>query len=339
MIFAIILLVALAGSMLTNVSLFFGNLFEVSGGSRRDVEPRLQEVVLQNNSSHNKIAVVDVDGIISSSAGRGGYDMVETLKAQFKQAQKDDKVKAVLMRVDSPGGEVLASDEIYKIVSDFQERSGKPVIAQMNSMAASGGYYVSAGARWIVANELTITGSIGVIMSGWNYRGLMDKVGIVPRVFKSGKYKDMLSGSRRPEEITPKEDEMVQSLIDEVFGKFKEVVSEGRGRATKSNGKDGRKLVSDWREYADGRVFSGTEAFRLGFVDELGDFNTSVKRTLKLAQVDDANLVQYQQIVDLADIFSLLGQGTESRVKVDLGFDPPKLQAGKLYFMSSTLVQ
>ena len=339
MIFALLLLVLLVVSAVANVGWFFGSVFNLDGGRRRDAAPRLEEMVLQDNDSRHKIVVVDLDGIISETSGRGGFDMVEILKAQFKRAQQDERVKAVLLRVNSPGGEVLASDEIYKAVSEFQEKSGKPVIAQMGSLAASGGYYVSTGARWIVANELTITGSIGVIMSSWNYRGLMDKVGIAPMVFKSGKYKDMLSGSREPDQITPEEKKMVQELVDEVFGRFKEVVSEGRGRAAKANGKDGRKLVADWRDYADGRVFSGTEAFRLGFVDELGDFNTGVKRTRKLALIDDANLVQYRQLVELSDLFGLFGQGAETRIKVDLGLEAPKLQAGKLYFLSSTLVQ
>src|SRR5205814_8019240 len=133
----------------------------------------------------------------------------------------------VLLKVDSPGGEVLASDDIYRAIKDFQSHSRKPVVASMGSLAASGGYYISSPCRWIVANELTITGSIGVIMSSWNYRGLMDKVGLRPEVYKSGKFKDMLSGSKKEEEITPEEKEMVQKLVNDTFGKFKSVVSEG----------------------------------------------------------------------------------------------------------------
>src|SRR5581483_9776541 len=136
---------------------------------------------------------------------------------------------------DSPGGEVLAADEISRAVSEFQDKSAKPVIVSMGSLAASGGYYVSAPCEWIVANELTITGSIGVIMHGYNYRGLLDKIGVRPEVFKSGKYKDMLSGSKSPEEITPEEKQMVQALINETYGKFKSVVAEGRQAAYQSN--------------------------------------------------------------------------------------------------------
>src|SRR4029079_10112350 len=103
-------------------------------------------------------------------------------------------VKAVILKIDSPGGEVMASDDISRALVQFQEKHKKPVIASSRVLAASGGYYVAAPCRWIVANELTITGSIGVILSSLNYRGLMDKVGIEPVVFKSGKFKDMLRG-------------------------------------------------------------------------------------------------------------------------------------------------
>src|SRR6185436_1534940 len=114
-----------------------------------------------------------------------------------------------------------------------------------------GGYYVIAPCQWIVANELSITGSIGVIMESYNYRGLMNKVGVQPMVFKSGKFKDMLSGEKLPEEISPEEKQMVQPLIDETYGKFKQVVSDGRQKSENANkGKTdkGRPLVDNWRE-------------------------------------------------------------------------------------------
>ena len=137
-------------------------------------------------------------------------------------------MKAVLLKVNSPGGEVLASDDIYNAIRQFQNEHNKPVVASMGSLAASGGYYVSAPCRWIVANELTITGSIGVIMHGYNYRGLMNKVGLQPQVFKSGRFKDMLSGEKDLEKMTPQEradvDEetrMVQTMINQTFDKFK----------------------------------------------------------------------------------------------------------------------
>jgi len=264
---------------------------------------------------------------------------VDVIKAQLKRAEEDDKVKAVILKVDSPGGEVLASDEINRAIADFQtKRHGKPVVCSMGNLAASGGYYVSAPCRWIVANDLTITGSIGVILSTWNYRGLMNKVGLRPETFKSGKYKDMLSGSRDPDSITPEEREMVQALVDETYGKFKNAVASGRKGAAEKNKDKGRALAEDWADYADGRILSGSEAFKLGFVDELGTFEDAVKRAKSIAGMRNANLIEYQQRYDISDLFRLFGQ-TEGRViKVDLGMEAPKLRAGQLYFLSPTFL-
>lgn len=344
MILALLLLVLLAISFVFNVGHFAGNLLR--GGSvkyTRTVGPRLEEVIYEDNDAANKIAIVEVNGIISSGMmDQSGFNLVDIIKAQLHRAEDDDRVKAVLLKVDSPGGEVLASDDIYRAIRDFQERTHKPVVASMGSLAASGGYYISSPCRWIVANELTITGSIGVIMSSWNYRGLMDKVGVLPQVFKSGKYKDMLSGSREPDSITPEEKAMLQSLIDETFAKFKSVVQEGRGQAydKNKNSKDkGHALSDDWQDYADGRILSGSDALKLGFVDQLGGFADAMERTKNLVGISQANLIQYQQRFDLSDLFRLFGKSdANSRIKVDLGMDMPKLQAGKLYFLSPSFL-
>ncbi len=206
----------------------------------------------------------------------------------------------------------------------------------MGSLAASGGYYVSAPCQWIVANELTITGSIGVIMSTWNYRGLMNKVGLQPFTFKSGKFKDMLSGSREPTDISPEEIAMVDKLIKETYDKFKSVVAEGRGRAHEKNKDEGQPLARDWEDYADGRVLSGKEAQHLGFVDELGDFDDAADRAKEIAGVSEANLVEYQVRYDLSDFFRMFGKTDAHGVKVDLGVELPKIEAGRLYFLSPT---
>src|SRR6267154_5585444 len=263
MVFAIILMVLLAFSLFGNLSSFMSGLVFSKGGGKhtRTVGPRLEEVITEDNEASDKIAVIDVQGIITSHAfDSGGYSMVELIKAQLKHAEDDNKVKAIILKVDSPGGEVLASDEIYRAISDFQKSAHKTVVASMGNLAASGGYYVSAPCQWIIANPLTITGSIGVILHSWNYRGLMNKVGLQPETYKSGKFKDMLSGERNPEEIPPEERAMVQSLIDETYAKFKSVVSTGRKRAHELNSKEkdkGQNLTDDWANYADGRVLSG----------------------------------------------------------------------------------
>ncbi|MGA2660744.1 MAG: signal peptide peptidase SppA [Verrucomicrobiota bacterium] len=342
MIFALVLLVLLTFSVLWNLLSLIGSL-GLGEGARysRPYGPRIEEAVVSREAhAVDKIAVVPVYGvIIGQGAGEGGFVSADVVKAELRRALEDDDVKAVILKVDSPGGEVLASDEIYRAIAEFQKRkNGKPVVASMGDLAASGGYYVSSPCRWIVAHELTITGSIGVIMHGWNYRGLMDKVGVRPEVYKSGRFKDMLSGEREPDQITPQEREMVQALIDETFGRFKTVVAEGRKWARQKNGSAGAALSSDWANYADGRVLSGTEAYKLGFVDQLGTFEDAVEHAKKVAGIASANVVQYQQRYDLADLFRLFGKTDSKVLKVDLGLDAPKLRAGQLYFLSPTFL-
>ena len=336
MIIAIILFVMLGLSLLANFGQMFESLARLGGTShQRTAGPRLDEVVLEENHSSDKIAVVRVEGVISGDLGdRGGYSMVDVIGAQLDRAEKDKHVKAVLLKVDSPGGEVLASDDIARAITEFQDSSKKPVIVSMGSLAASGGYYVSAPCSWIVANELTITGSIGVIMSGWNYRGLMDKVGLRPEVYKSGKFKDMLRGSKTPEEITPEERAMVQKLIDETYAKFKGVVAEGRKSAHNKND-EAKSLADNWAEYADGRVLSGKEAYDLGFVDQLGSYDDAIAKAEELGRIkESANVIEYRQRSDLAELFGMFGQSQSRAIKLDLGLDAPKLQAGRMYFLS-----
>jgi len=337
MIVAIVLLVLLGFSLLANLGHALKGFGPMKTARANSPGPRLEEVETEDNGASTKIAVIEIAGIITSRAlDQGGYNMVDIVRAQLKHAEEDEKVKAVLLKVDSPGGEVLASDEISRAIADFQTKHGKPVVCSMGNLAASGGYYVSAPCRWIVANDLTITGSIGVIMSTWNYRGLMDKVGVRPETFKSGKYKDMLSGSREPESMTQEERDMVQSLINETYGKFTNVVATGREQAQQRNKSKGRSLNESWPDYADGRILSGTEAYKLGFVDELGTFEDAVKRAKNIAGISKANLIEYQQRYDISDLFRLFGKSEGKVVKVDLGMEVPKLKAGQLYFLSPT---
>jgi len=212
----------------------------------------------------------------------------------------------------------------------------------MGNLAASGGYYISSPCRWIEANELTLTGSIGVIMHTWNYRSLMDKIGLDPVVYKSGMYKDMLSGSRSTNEIPAGEHAMVQGLIDETYQKFKSVVAEGRKDAHDLNKTDGRALALDWTNYADGRVLSGTQALKLGFVDELGDFDDAVEKAGDLAGLgkdERVNLIEYQPRRDIGDLLHVFGKTSVPALKVDLGMNLPRLQAGQLYYLSPTFIR
>jgi protease-4 len=345
---AVVFLILLVLSLFTNFLNFSHTIIPRShAGAERD--RGLEEVVVEHTNSDNKIAVVEVDGIISSEEiERSGMNLVDFIGEQLKMAARDSDVKAVILKVNSPGGEVLASDEINQAITRFQEQTRKPVVVSMESLAASGGYYISVPCRWIVANELTITGSIGVIMHDYNYRLLMDKVGIQPHVFKSGRFKDMLSGEQEPDvsklseedrRNRDQEDAMVQALIDETFGKFKEVVKTGREHAASLNDGKGKTLVDDWQDYADGRVLSGKQALAFGFVDELGDFETAVSRAENIVGIPSANIVEYRIQFDLGSVLAhIFGKSEVPAIKVDLGMDLPKLEAGRLYFIAPMTV-
>lgn len=330
--------------LLISVGGFFGHLVSsmAAGGhaASGDGGIQLQEVVKKEGDKHERILVIPVTGVISGSPLESvGHSLVELIEEQLKRAAEDDNIKAVLLKVDSPGGEVMASDDIYRLIVDFQDKHKKPVVAAMENLAASGGYYISVPCRWIVANPLTITGSIGVIMHGYNYRGLMDKVGMRPEVFKSGRFKDMLSGEKREDEISQEERDMVQKMVNETFARFKEVVGEGRGRANRLNEgasearNRGRTLSPKWADYADGRILTGKEAHELGFVDELGGFKVAVERVKELADLDNPELIELSPAFDLSHLLRLFGKSQIKPVSVDLGIHMPSLKPGCLYFI------
>jgi protease IV len=323
-----------------------GRVFSAFMGAGRNITGtesgrHFEEITVENPGVQDKIAVVPVEGMITSEPwDPAGRSMVDSIEDQLKLAGKDPNIRAVILKIDSPGGEVLASDDISRAIIQFQDKHKKPVIASMGGLAASGGYYVAAPCQYIVANELTLTGSIGVIMSTFNYRGLMDKVGLKPRVFKSGKFKDMLRGSKTPDEIDPAEEQMVQEMIMETFGKFKSVVQNGRDRAAALNKANGKALAQNWEEYADGRILTGKKAYDLGFVDQIGNFQTALDTARRLAGIPGkAHVIRYQEPFSLARVF---GMGVKSKaadpntVKLDIGLDLPKLQAGRLYFLAPT---
>lgn len=339
---AVLLALGLLASLVFNLVLGARNLGGIASHKEHSKHgaSQLQEVVLEDDDSKNKIAVIDVTGVISDESGRTGSSLVESIRDQLDRAGDDEHVKAVILKVDSPGGEVLASDEIYRAIHRFQTNTDIPVIASMGSIAASGGYYISAPCRWIVANELTITGSIGVIFHTYNYRALMDKVGVRPGVVKSGKLKDMLSPDKRLEDELPEERQILAGMIDESFGRFVQVIVDGRGWAAKENEKDkiteGHTLAPNWRDFADGRILSGNQALKLGLVDEIGNFDTAVDRALEIAGVESAKLVTYEAAPSFSNLLRLIGKSDARALQVNLGGVDlmPKLPQGRLYFMS-----
>lgn len=345
MVFAIILLVLLLVSLFGNFTQFISRAFAFNtgfgGGPSQEIGPNLEECVLKNNHASSKIAVIPVDGVISeASVDQAGNSMVDIIRAQLNRAKKDTRVKAVILRVNSPGGEVMAADRIYRAIKNFQADSGKPVVCSMGSLAASGGYYISSPCRWIEANQLTLTGSIGVILETWNYRALLDKVGIWPEVFKSGKYKDMLSGTQETNQIPAGEFKMVQNLINRTYQRFKDVVIAGRDAAHEKNKDEGRALANDWTNYADGRVLSAAQAYKLGLVDQIGDFQDAVKRAEQITHIHRANLIEYRERYTFSNFLHLLGQSEASAhtIKLDLGMDLPKIRAGEPYYLAPTFV-
>jgi len=209
----------------------------------------------------DKIAIVEMEGRLTSSE-----HVVELLK----KCVDDSSVKGVVLRVESPGGDVAAAQEIYQEVGRVRE-AGKKVVASMGSVAASGGYYIACAADRIVANPGSITGSIGVYLALPNVEQLMDKVGLGTVVIKSGEHKDIGSPVRS---ITKQEREILQRLIDDVHGQFVEAVASGRGLP--------RDRVL---ELSDGSVFSGRQALDLGLVDELGDMEHAVQVAARLADI------------------------------------------------------
>lgn len=216
----------------------------------------------------DKVGVVEVVGVITSSS--------QTIQ-QLQKFGNDDSVKAVVLRVDSPGGGVGASQEIHDEVKKLA--SVKPVVVSMGSAAASGGYYISAPADLIVANPGTITGSIGVIMEFTNVQELLDKIGLRSQVVKSGDHKDIGSPFRP---MTDKDREILQSLIDDVHSQFIEAVAEGRD------------LEPGYvRNLADGRIFTGRQASELGLVDEMGGLQVAIRKAAGLGGIKGEPTVIY----------------------------------------------
>lgn len=216
----------------------------------------------------DKVGVIEVYGVIADS---------RLLIEQLHDFRDNDSIKALVLRIDSPGGGVGPSQEIHDEVKAVD--SLKPVVVSMGSVAASGGYYVAAPAREIIANPGTIVGSIGVIMEFTNVQELLDKIGLSSVVVKSGEYKDIGSPTR---EMTDAERLILQDLIDDVHSQFVASVADGRGidEATV-------------RSFADGRVFSGRRAMEMGLVDRMGNLEVAVKRAAELAGIDGEPKVVY----------------------------------------------
>jgi protease-4 len=226
----------------------------------------------------SRIALVRIEGPILDSR-----NIVEELK----EHAKDHSIKAIILRIDSPGGAVAPSQEIYEEVK--KAAAVKKVVVSMGSIAASGGYYIAAPADLIIANPGTLTGSIGVIMEIPNIEGLMSKIGITTEVIKSGKHKDMASAFRK---MGVEERELLQGVMDNVHEQFIKAVAAGRKLA-----------VEDVRAIADGRIFSGEQAKTQKLIDELGTLEDTVKKTAELAGISgEPDLVEKKEKTSLMEL-------------------------------------
>ncbi len=235
------------------VALVFAGFFVLIG-----VLSRLDEFSFKTG---DKVAVLPVTGLIADS---------ENTIEQLKKFAKDDSVKAIVLRINSPGGGVGPSQEIYEEVRKL--RGKKIIVASMGALAASGGYYIACAAQKIYANPGTITGSIGVIMQFVNVKELIEKIGLKGMTVKSGEFKDIGSPVR---DMKPEERALLQSVIDNVHGQFIAAVVEGRRM-------DRESVV----RIADGRIFSGEQAKALGLVDVLGNLEDAVAEAGKLAKIE-----------------------------------------------------
>jgi len=208
----------------------------------------------------DRVALIRVEGPI--------FDSKDTID-ELKEHLKDPSIKAIIMRIDSPGGAVAPSQEIYEEVRKAATK--KKIVVSMGSVAASGGYYIASPATRIVANPGTLTGSIGVIMEIPNFAGLMNKLGIKSEVVKSGRHKDIASVFRG---IKKEDREILQNVLDNVHDQFILAVAEGR-----------KMLLEDVRKIADGRIFTGEQALKVGLIDEIGNLEDAVKVAGKLSGI------------------------------------------------------
>jgi protease-4 len=252
------------------------------------VDGRLEESVIadaQRWTCRNKVAIIDVSGVMLNARTGGlltsGENPVSFFRERLDAAAADKHVKAVVLRINSPGGAVTASDIMYQEVVSFRQDTGKPVVACMMDVAASGAYYLAMGCDRVYAHPTTVTGSIGVIMSLYNASGLFTKIGVASDPITSGSKKD-LGNPARP--MTPEERQIFQGMVNSFYDQFVKVVV------------DSRHLPEDQvRLLADGRVYTGLDAQKLGLVDEVGYLEDALTAAMDLACIKDAAVIAYDR--------------------------------------------
>lgn len=231
-------------------------------------------------STDDRIALIRVEGVILDS---------QTTIEELKRFSENPSVKAIVIRIDSPGGGVVPSQEIYDAVKRVRSKNNKAVIASMGSVAASGGYYIAAATDRIVANPGTLTGSIGVIMETANVEGLLQKIGVEGVIIKSGKYKDVGSPLRK---MSAEERSLLQAVMDDVHKQFIEAVAEGRSIELRAA-----------QALADGRIFTGRQAKEAKLVDELGDLEDAIQLAAEVVGIEgEPKLIEPRRRFSLREI-------------------------------------
>jgi len=244
-----------------------------------------QVVIRESFWATRKVALIDVDGVLTNSRPRSmlggeGENPVSVFAEKLQQARNDSAVKAVVLRINSPGGGVTASDLMYAELRRFKAETGKPVVVAMLDLAASGGYYIACAADRIYAQPTTVTGSIGVIMMAPEFAGTMRKLGAEVNIIKSGEMKDMGSPFRS---MNDQDRAAFQNLIDRMYARFFDVVQQARG------------IESDkLHTIADGRVYLAPEAKELHLVDEIGSLQDAIAGAKKLAGLADQRILVVQ---------------------------------------------
>lgn len=292
-VFLVIILIALAASVTMNFGLLLGSLFKGDKVTRVLGQPEDQFPHFNTRWSYGqgdvRVVRISLDGIITRQPDGGLFaprvDRIQLLLNRIRAAQNDPHVRAIILEVDSPGGAVTPSDEIYQALKRFREsQPDRRVVVFARDVAASGAYYAAMASDWIVAEPTAIVGSIGVMIQTLNWRELSERIGLRDTTIKSGTTKDILNPFRDPSE---EELMILQDLVDSLFDRFAGIVQAGRGF-------DDATLA----RLADGRVFTAMDALEKGLIDEIGSWDDAVARTAALLGEDDIRVLRYERRVD-----------------------------------------
>ena len=250
-------------------------------------ERPLEETTVEGEG-RDKVLLLDLSGAITDAPTKHAFGLIEEestvarVQSELKKAAKDARVRALVLRINSPGGGVTASDDVYTEIVRFKRELKIPVVAALGDLAASGGYYVACAADALVAHPTTVTGSIGVILVNLNLEGLLGKIGVRNETFKAGEHKDLLSPLRG---ATPEERRIVQSILDSLHARFVSVVRESRPKL------DAGRIT----ELTDGRIFDASQALDAGLVDGIGSLRDAVALAQKAAGLEKARVVMYRR--------------------------------------------